>query len=109
MSDTPLVSCLTVTQCTWLRFAFLQNAIGDYCRQTHAARELVIVLDPGADEARQAILDHVAGLGRDDIRIVRRSSRASLAACAINRRPPRGATSFASGTTTIIRRESRRS
>lgn len=80
MSDTPLVSCLAVTQCTWLRFAFLQNAIGDYCRQTHAARELIIVLDPGADEARQAILDHVASLGRDDIRIVDGRPGASLGA-----------------------------
>jgi glycosyltransferase involved in cell wall biosynthesis len=80
MSDTPLVSCLTVTQCTWLRFAFLKNAIGDYCRQTHAARELVIVLDSGPAETRQAILDHVAGLGRDDIRIVEGRPGAALGA-----------------------------
>lgn len=70
MPDAALVSCLMVTLPSAGRLAFVKRSIAAYCAQTHAPRELVMVLDQGPAEARAAIAGHVASLGRDDIRIV---------------------------------------
>jgi glycosyltransferase involved in cell wall biosynthesis len=43
----PTISCLTVTRTS--RLPGLELAIGDYARQTHAERELVIVHDGGGE------------------------------------------------------------
>ena len=80
MASDVLVSCLMVTLPTPARFAFLTRSIAAYCAQTHAPRELVMVLDRGPTEAKTAIRTHVASLGRDDIRIVEAPGGLSLGA-----------------------------
>jgi glycosyltransferase involved in cell wall biosynthesis len=62
------------------RLAFLKRSIAAYCAQTYARRELVIVLDQGTAEDKAAIIDHVATLGRDDVRIVESPRAMSLGA-----------------------------
>jgi glycosyltransferase involved in cell wall biosynthesis len=62
------------------RLAFLKRAIGAYCAQTYAPRELVMVLDQGSADAKAAIMAHVAALGRDDMRIIEAPREMSLGA-----------------------------
>jgi hypothetical protein len=62
------------------RLAFVKRSIAAYCAQTHARRELVVLLDQGPAEAKAAIQDHVAALGRDDIRIVEAPAPMTLGA-----------------------------
>lgn len=69
-AEEPLVSCLMVTLPVRYRLPFFRQSVADYCRQTHARRELVIVTDQGEPAARAELVAHVASLGRDDIRIV---------------------------------------
>ncbi len=76
----PLVSCLTVTLPTPARLPYLERSLAHYCRQTHEARELIVVLDGGTDVARAAIARTVAGLGRSDIRIVQTDGTLTLGA-----------------------------
>jgi glycosyltransferase involved in cell wall biosynthesis len=71
MSHTPLVSCLMVTRPGARRLALCQGSIECYLRQGYSARELIIALDDGAEEDKRALEDHVASLGRPDIRVVR--------------------------------------
>ncbi len=71
-----MVSCLLVTLPVAQRFTYLQRSIAAYCRQTWNDKELVIVLDSGSADARNAVLDHVSALERHDVRIV--ESRESL-------------------------------
>ncbi|MEO8304047.1 MAG: glycosyltransferase family A protein [Betaproteobacteria bacterium] len=78
--DDILVSCLTVTLPVAERFRHFQRCLGDYCRQTHPHRELVIALDPGPADARSAIEAEVAALNRSDIRIVASPVRLTLGA-----------------------------
>lgn len=66
----PLISCLMVTLPVSERFERLKQSLAGYAAQTYARRELVIVANGGTPEALAAIKAHVAGLGRDDIRIV---------------------------------------
>jgi glycosyltransferase involved in cell wall biosynthesis len=66
----PLISCLMVTLPVPERFERLKQSLAGYAAQTYARRELVIVANGGTPEALAAIKAHVAGLGRDDIRIV---------------------------------------
>jgi glycosyltransferase involved in cell wall biosynthesis len=80
MSDHPLVSCLMVTLPSAARLAFVKRSIAAYCAQTHAPRELVMVLDQGPRQAKAAISDHVASLGRDDIRIIEAQGPLTLGA-----------------------------
>jgi len=63
------VSCLMVTLPVPARLAYAKRSIRSYCRQTHPHRELVIVMDAGETETRNALADHVTGLGRSDIRL----------------------------------------
>jgi len=70
MPAEPLVSCLMVTLSTPGRLEFQRRAISAYCAQTYARRELLIVMDPGPSDANKAIVSYVAGLDRDDIRII---------------------------------------
>lgn len=70
MAEDTLVSCLMVTLPSPGRLDFLKRSVAAYCAQTHARRELVMVLDQGPAQAKAAIADHVASLGRADIRIV---------------------------------------
>jgi glycosyltransferase involved in cell wall biosynthesis len=66
----PLVSCLMVTLPVPERLAHVKQAIAAYLAQTHAPRELVIVIDGRVAEPTTPLIKaHVAGLGRDDIRI----------------------------------------
>ena len=65
-----LVNCLMVTLPSPGRFAFIKRTITAHCTQTHSPRELVVVLDQGPAEVKVAIMNHVARLGRDDIRII---------------------------------------
>lgn len=62
-----LVSCLMVTLPVPARFEFFKRSVAAYCVQTHPARELVIVAD-GSRDAREPLREHIASLGRDDIR-----------------------------------------
>lgn len=64
------VSCLMVTMPVPHRLPYFRQSVADYCRQTHANRELVIVPDQGDPAARAGLVAHVASLARDDIRIV---------------------------------------
>jgi glycosyltransferase involved in cell wall biosynthesis len=75
-----MVSCLMVTLAVPERLDFLRRSVGDYCRQTHCRKELVIVLDSGAPETKTAIGEHVASLRRNDIRIVDPRRKLSLGA-----------------------------
>jgi len=66
----PLISCLTVTLPVPGRFERLKQSLAAYAGQTHARRELVLVVNGGVAESATAIKAHVAALGRADIRIV---------------------------------------
>ncbi|HEY3798157.1 MAG TPA: glycosyltransferase family A protein [Caulobacteraceae bacterium] len=68
MASDPLVSCLMVTLASPARMPLIQRSIADYAAQTWPRRELVVVCDPTAGEARE-LNAYVAGLGRDDIRL----------------------------------------
>jgi glycosyltransferase involved in cell wall biosynthesis len=81
LSATPLVSCLMVTRPSPERFERFKLSLADYLRQTHAACELVIVLDPRADApATAAARAQIGALAREDIRIVAPAAAASLGA-----------------------------
>lgn len=75
-----LVSCLMVTLGSKARLPLFKRSVAAYCAQTHPNRELVIVLDEGAGEARAEIADHLAALGRDDIRVVEAPGRPAVGA-----------------------------
>lgn len=62
------------------RLPYFRQSVADYCRQTYAHRELVIVPDVGEPAARAELVAHVASLGRDDIRIVDLPGKRSLGA-----------------------------
>jgi len=66
----PLVSCLMVTLPVPARLPWLRRSLASYCRQTHQRRELVIVMDQGAEEDRANVVSAVAALARTDIRII---------------------------------------
>jgi glycosyltransferase involved in cell wall biosynthesis len=67
----PLISCLMVTRPTPDRFDGLTVSVGDYLRQTHRARELVVVLDGRTDAGDAArVRAHIEALNRRDVRIV---------------------------------------
>jgi glycosyltransferase involved in cell wall biosynthesis len=80
MPDEPLISCLMVALPVPGRFARLQQSIAGYLGQTHARRELVLVMNGGEAEAAAAIKAHVASLGREDIRIVEPTGELTLGA-----------------------------
>ena len=61
------VSCLMVTLPIPERLAFAKRSIDDYCRQTLAAKNLVLVLSGGVEGVQAAIRAYVESLGRDDI------------------------------------------
>jgi glycosyltransferase involved in cell wall biosynthesis len=67
----PLVSCLMVTRPDRGRLPLVARSIDAYLRQSHPRAELVIALDAAADEDRSALEEHVARLGRPDIRVLR--------------------------------------
>jgi glycosyltransferase involved in cell wall biosynthesis len=70
MPDQPLISCLMVALPAAHRLQGLKRSIADYLRQSWPDRELVVVLNGGDPAVAAAIEAHIAGLGRDDIRIV---------------------------------------
>lgn len=51
------------------RLAFAKRSIDDYCRQTYAARTLVVVMAQGTAAGRQALQDHILSLNRTDISV----------------------------------------
>jgi len=78
--DSVMVSCLMVTLPVPQRLRFVQRSVACYCRQTHRKKELVIVVDQGAQEAISAIAAYVSSLGRDDIRIIDLPTKLSVGA-----------------------------
>ena len=64
-----MISCLMVTLSTPHRIDYAKRSIDAYCRQTHADRELVVVVDRAAPDGGHALSAHIRSLGRDDIRI----------------------------------------
>jgi len=71
LSGSPLISCLMVTRPTADRLPRFKRSVADYLRQTHVRRELVVVVDGRVDDpTTEVIREHLAGLGRDDIRLV---------------------------------------
>jgi glycosyltransferase involved in cell wall biosynthesis len=60
------------------RMPLLIRGINDYLRQTYTPRELVIVLDAGAEVDKARIEAHVDALAREDIRVVRASNSLNL-------------------------------
>lgn len=63
------VSCLTVTLPVPGRLSMLRRALEAFLRQSHPDRELIVVVDRGADADRRAVAEAVAGLARADIRL----------------------------------------
>jgi glycosyltransferase involved in cell wall biosynthesis len=80
MSDHNLVSCLMVTSGTRRRFGYFKEGVAGYCRQTYPNTELVVVIDADQADARDATFQHIAGLGRDDIRVIEPGGGLSLGA-----------------------------
>ena len=78
--DRTLVSCLMVTLPSPLRLPFFRRSVADYCRQSHPTRELVVVLDRGDPDARDAMIAHVESLGRDDVRVIEPAEKLTLGA-----------------------------
>lgn len=64
------VSCLMVTLPVPERLTYAKRSIDDFCRQTYRAKTLVVVVNGGIESVRRALRDHIAALGRDDIRVV---------------------------------------
>ncbi len=69
------VSCLMVTMTS--RLAFVRRSIADYCRQTWPAKDLVLAIS-GEESLVEALREHVASLGRDDIRVLTLPAACSL-------------------------------
>jgi glycosyltransferase involved in cell wall biosynthesis len=65
-----MVSCLLVTLPIPQRFAYAQASIAAFCNQTHASKELIIVLDPEPRDGCERLAEYVNSLRRNDIRIV---------------------------------------
>jgi glycosyltransferase involved in cell wall biosynthesis len=80
MERLPLISCLMVTPASETRWPFVQRSITDYCRQSHSAKELIIVLDNPSDPDKYRIEAYIQGLKRDDVRLVNESPKVSLGA-----------------------------
>jgi glycosyltransferase involved in cell wall biosynthesis len=72
------VSCSMVTRPSPERLVHVKRSINYYLQQTHANRELVIVLDEGPEPDKIAIEEHVAGLERGDLRVVRADGAPTL-------------------------------
>jgi glycosyltransferase involved in cell wall biosynthesis len=66
----PSISCLMVTLPVPERLSSAIQSIEDYCRQTWRNKNLIIVVNGGEAPIKQAISDHVAALGRSDIRVI---------------------------------------
>jgi glycosyltransferase involved in cell wall biosynthesis len=75
-----MVSCLMVTLPTAYRAQLLRRSMAAYCQQTHAALELVIVVDTAGRSEASDVLAMVAALGRQDIRVVLPERKLSLGA-----------------------------
>lgn len=69
-SSQPLVSCLMITLPIPARLGWLRRSLASYCRQSYPNRELVIIMDLGAEEDRANVVSAVAALGRADIRVI---------------------------------------
>ena len=78
--DLTLVSCLMIALPDPRRVEYFKRSVADYRRQTHPSRELVVVLDRGDPEARDAMVAHVASLRRDDVRVVEPREKLTLGA-----------------------------
>lgn len=80
MPVSALVSCLMVTLPSARRVAYAKQSIAAYMAQTYHCKELVIVQDEGDPAAKADLQSHVAGLARDDIRLVEAAPGLSLGA-----------------------------
>jgi glycosyltransferase involved in cell wall biosynthesis len=69
-----------VTMPSAYRAPLLRRSLAAYCRQTHPALELVVVVDTTDPAEAAGIFEMVAALGRNDIRIVVPECKLSLGA-----------------------------
>jgi glycosyltransferase involved in cell wall biosynthesis len=68
-----------VTRPSAARFPFLKRSIECYLQQSHAARELVVLVDPATEaDNRRELERHVSALAREDIRLVSASGTPTL-------------------------------
>jgi glycosyltransferase involved in cell wall biosynthesis len=72
------VSCLMVALAVPEREASAKRSIDDFCRQTLANKNLVLVLSGGVESVEQSLRDYVETLGRDDIRVFTQPKGLSL-------------------------------
>ena len=64
-----MISCLMVTRATETRLGYVKRSIADYCAQSHADRELVVVINRARRADIAALAAHVEALDRADIRL----------------------------------------
>ena len=72
------ISCLMVSLPVPARFEGMMRAIGDWRRQTHSDRELIVVLDPPGSAAQARAAAAVGAIADPDIRLVVPETRLSL-------------------------------
>ncbi len=75
-----MVSCLMVTLPVPYRFEYFKRSVADYRRQTHPSRELVVVMDRGTPEGREAIRGFVRDQACPDIRVIEPAETLTLGA-----------------------------
>lgn len=80
MSDTPLVSCLLVTQFFGQRIPYVKRSIEAFCAQTYPLKELVIVWDMAHTINEDELDEYLVSLGRSDIRLVKPEPKRTLGA-----------------------------
>lgn len=68
-SQQPHVTCVMVTLPVPERLAYAKRSIDDYCRQSLAKKDLILVINGGVECVHRALHEYVASLGREDIRI----------------------------------------
>src|SRR6185437_6879085 len=78
--ESPMVSCLMVSRPGRGRLPWLRRSLAGYVGQTHARRELVVVIDETEPETTAAAVQCISALGRDDIRMIRPQRGLSLGA-----------------------------
>jgi glycosyltransferase involved in cell wall biosynthesis len=72
------VDCLMVTRSVACRLPFAKKSIAGFCAQTVQNKSLIVVLSGGEPDVCRALRDHVASLGRDDIRVFEGSPSLNL-------------------------------
>jgi glycosyltransferase involved in cell wall biosynthesis len=63
------VDCLMPTLAVPERLALAKRGINEFCRQTHANKKLILVINGGTEDGQRQLREHVAALQRNDIEI----------------------------------------